>query len=265
MLPMTGKNSPLLLKSLLKKILKPKPTTHKIVGLPIDHRLYCVGDIHGCIDLLQEVHQKIALDALTFDGRKILVYLGDYIDRGMYSKQVIESLLVDNFSNFETIFLLGNHEQVLLQFLLSKDDAIAHDWFRFGGLSTLISYGINVRGIPTAKDLPGLRAELMKKLPSTHLCFFEHLALNYEIGGYYFVHAGIKPKIKLHLQRPEDLLWIREEFLTSDVFHGKIIVHGHSVTEEPEICPNRIGIDTGAYMSGKLSCAVFEAMDCRFL
>ena len=262
---MTGKNSPLPLKSFLKKILKPHQAAQSPDGLPIGHRLYCIGDIHGRLDLLQDVHKKIALDALEFEGRKILVYLGDYVDRGLHSKQVIDCLLANYFPDFETIFLLGNHEQVLLQFLLGNDDAIAHDWFRFGGLSTLLSYGVNVRGIPTAKDLPGLRVELTGKLPSTHLDFFEHLALNYEIGGYYFVHAGIKPKVKLHLQRPEDMLWIREEFLNSDNFHGKVIVHGHTVTEEPEIRHNRIGIDTGAYISEKLSCAVFEAIGCRFL
>ena len=262
---MTGKNSPLPLKSFLKRILKPHQAAQSPVGLPIGHRLYCIGDIHGRLDLLQDVHKKIALDALEFEGRKILVYLGDYVDRGLHSKHVTDCLLANHFPDFETIFLLGNHEQVLLQFLLSNDDAIAHDWFRFGGLSTLVSYGVNVRGIPTAKDLPGLRAELTEKLPATHLDFFERLALNYEIGGYYFVHAGIKPKVKLHLQRPEDMLWIREEFLNSDVFHGKVIVHGHSVTGEPEIRPNRIGIDTGAYASGRLTCAVFEDMGCRFL
>ena len=262
---MTGKNSPTILKSFLKKLLNSKPHEPVPVGLPVGHRLYCVGDIHGRLDLLEEVHQKIALDALAFDGKKLLVYLGDYIDRGIHSKQVVDSLLATNFPDFETIFLLGNHEQVLLQFLLSQDDSIAHDWFRFGGLSTLVSYGVNVRGIPTSKELAGLRAELREKLPAAHLDFFRRLALNYEIGGYLFVHAGIKPKVKLHLQRPEDLLWIREEFLNSDVFHGKVIVHGHSVTDDPEIRHNRIGIDTGAYASGRLTCAVFEDINCRFL
>ena len=262
---MIGKNSPTILKLFLKKILNSKQHEPLPVGLPVGHRLYCVGDIHGRLDLLQEVHQKIEMDALDFDDRKILVYLGDYVDRCMHSRQVIDCLLANNFPDFEKVFLLGNHEQVLLQFLLSQDDAIAHDWFRFGGLSTLVSYGINVRGIPTAKDLAGLRAELTEKLPAVHLDFFQRLALNYEIDGYFFVHAGIKPKVKLHLQRAEDMLWIREEFLNSDVFHGKVIVHGHSVTDEPEIRHNRIGIDTGAYVSGKLTCAVFEHISCRIL
>lgn len=262
---MIGKNSPTILKSIFKKILNSRQGEPSAVGLPTNHRLYCVGDIHGRLDLLLEVHQKIAADALDFEGIKLLVYLGDYVDRGMHSKQVIDCLLENNFPDFEKVFLLGNHEQVLLQFLLSKDASIAHDWFRFGGLSTLVSYGVNVHGIPTAKDLGRLRAEFREKLPATHLDFFQHLVLNYEIGGYFFVHAGVKPKVKLHRQRPEDMLWIREDFLNSDVFHGRVIVHGHSVTDEPEIRHNRIGLDTGAYTSGRLTCAVFEDINCRFL
>lgn len=253
------------MKTIFKKILNRKQSEPSPAGLPESHRLYCIGDIHGRLDLLLEVHQKIASDALTFDGVKILVYLGDYIDRGIHSKQVIDCLLGNNFPDFKTVFLLGNHEQVLLDFLNSKDPSIAHDWFRFGGLPTLASYGVTVKGIPTAKDLELLRSEFREKLPAAHLAFFERLVLNFEIGGYFFAHAGVRPKIKLHRQRPEDMLWIREEFLNSNVFHGKVVVHGHSITDEPEIRHNRIGLDTGAYASGKLTCAVFEELACRFL
>ncbi len=253
------------MKSFFRKFLNAKQSELAPVGLPQNHRLYCIGDIHGRLDLLQEVHRKIAADALDFDDTKILVYLGDYIDRGAQSKQVIDCLLEDNFPGFEKVFLMGNHEQVLLQFLSSKDAVIAHEWFKFGGLSTLASYGVNVRGVPTTKDISQLRAEFREKLLARHMDFFERLVLNYEIGGYFFVHAGVRPKIKLHRQRPEDMLWIREEFLNSDVFHGRVIVHGHSVTDEPEIRHNRIGVDTGAYASGRLTCAVFEGVSCRFL
>jgi serine/threonine protein phosphatase 1 len=262
---MIGKNSLSPLKSLFKKILNFRQTEPADIGLPNNHRLYCIGDIHGRLDLLQEVHKKIACDVSGFDGIKILVYLGDYVDRGAHSKQVIDCLLENIFIDFKKVFLLGNHEQVMLQFLLSKDASIAHDWFRFGGLSTLVSYGVNVQGVPTSKDLERLRIEFREKLPITHLDFFQHLVLNYEIGGYFFVHAGIRPKVKLQRQRPEDVLWIREEFLNNDTFHGKVIVHGHSVTDEPDIRHNRIGLDTGAYASGILTCAVFEDASCRFL
>lgn len=254
------------MKSILKKILRPKKSEPlPPPDLPKNHRVYCIGDIHGRLDLLLAVHQKIAVDAAHFNGIKILVYLGDYIDRGDQSSQVIDCLLENNFPDFEKVFLLGNHEQVLLQFLLNKDASIAHDWFRFGGLSTLASYGVKVRGIPTTKDLARLHTEFAEKLPATHLDFYQRLVLKYEIGDYFFVHAGIKPKIKLHLQREEDMLWIREEFINSTLFHDKVIVHGHTVTAEPEQLPNRIGLDTGAYSSGKLTCAVFENGDCKFL
>lgn len=253
------------MKTIFKKILNPKQTTPSPVGLPENHRLYCIGDIHGRLDLLQEAHRKIANDVLGFDGVKILVYLGDYVDRSLHSKQVVDCLLENNFPDFETVFLLGNHEQVLLQFLSNKDPLIAHEWFRFGGLSTLASYGVTVRGVPTSKDLERLRVEFREKMPVAHLTFFERLILNYEIGGYFFVHAGVRPKVKLHRQSPEDMLWIREEFLNNDLFHGRVIVHGHSISDEPEVRHNRIGLDTGAYASGKLTCAVFEELAYRFL
>ncbi len=253
------------MKSILKKILCSKKNEPSLLGLPKNHRLYCIGDIHGRLDLLLEAHQKISVDAAAFDGVKILVYLGDYIDRGSQSRQVIDCLLEDNFSDFKKVFLLGNHEQVLLQFLLGNDASMALDWFKFGGLATLASYGVRIDGIPTLTDLARLQAEFKKRVPARHLAFFENLVLNYEIGGYFFVHAGIKPKIKLHRQRPEDMLWIREEFVNSDLFHGKVIVHGHTITDEPEMLHNRIGIDTGAYASGILTCAVFESINCRFL
>jgi serine/threonine protein phosphatase 1 len=253
------------LKAIFKKILNLKHSEPLPVGLPENHRLYCIGDIHGRLDLLQEVHRKIASDASDFDGVKIRVYLGDYVDRGPHSKQVIDCLLENNCPDFKAVFLLGNHEQVLLEFLRNKDPSIAHEWFRFGGLSTLASYGVTVHGAPMVKDVERLQAEFKEKMPAAHLAFFERLVLNYDIGGYFFVHAGVRPKIKLHRQRPEDMLWIREEFLNSDVFHGKVIVHGHSISDEPEIRHNRIGVDTGAYASGKLTCAVFEGVNCRFL
>jgi len=233
--------------------------------LPENHRLYCIGDIHGRDDLLLDAHQKIAADAAGFTGKLTLVYLGDYVDRGMNSKQVLEILLANDLTDFEKIYLLGNHEQVLLDFLLTENMALAQDWFRFGGLQTLLSYGVQVVGIPTQKDMTALHDEFKEKLPEAHLQFLTRLQLYYEIGGYFFVHAGIRPGLKLNQQLPEDMLWIRDEFLNSSASHGKIIVHGHSVTEEPDVRPNRIGLDTGAYASGKLTCAVFEGDALRFL
>ena len=197
------------MKTILNRIFPSRQSEPTETGLPEDHRLYCIGDIHGCLNLLEEVHQKITEDAADYSGNKILVYLGDYIDRGKDSRQVVECVL-------------GEYP-------------------------------------------PDFRSELAKKMPMAHQQFFQQLQLNYELGGYFFVHAGVRPKVKLQQQRPEDMLWIREEFIGSDRFHGKIIVHGHHVTAEPVIQHNRIGLDTGAYSSGKLTCAVFEGTDCRLL
>ncbi len=250
----------------IKNLFTSKTTHLELIGLPADNRLYCIGDIHGREDLLAQLHDLIYADAEDYSGSKTIVYLGDYIDRGPDSKQVID-LLIDNqqLNTFKKVYLLGNHEQVLLQFLHTADPNIANDWFKFGGISTLMSYGVQLRGIPTLKDLPRIRTELAKKIPTEHIKFYQNLALSYESGDYFFVHAGVKPKIKLDNQSQEDLLWIRDEFINSNLFHGRIIVHGHTVKQEPELLSNRIGIDTGAYNTGVLTSAVFEGFDCKFI
>ena len=253
------------MKNILTKLFKSNSIPPAPSGLPENNRIYCVGDIHGRHDLLLELHNLIKEDALTYTGTKTLIYLGDYIDRGSESKQVIDCLLSTPFPDFKSVYLLGNHEQVLLQFLHNDDPSLANDWFKFGGIATLISYGVEIRGIPTLKDIARIRAELSDKIPITHLDFYKKLNLSYESGNYFFVHAGIKPKLRLEQQKPEDMLWIREEFLNSKHYHSKIIVHGHTVTPKPEHLSNRIGIDTGAYSSGKLTCAVFENLDCKFI
>jgi len=254
------------LKTLIKNLFKSKSIPPLLTGLADQHRIYCIGDIHGRVDLLYQLHKLIIADSDNYHGTKTLVYLGDYIDRGSESKQVLDCLLDETqLTSFKKVYLLGNHEQVLLQFLYTDDAHIANDWFKFGGLATLMSYGVELRGIPTLKDLARIRTELHNKIPKQHLDFYKNLSFYYEAGDYFFVHAGIKPKLKLDKQRPEDLLWIRDEFITSQLFHGKIIVHGHTVSPEPELLSNRIGIDTGAYSSGKLTCAVLENLNCNFI
>lgn len=246
------------MKALLKKLLKPKFANESLKGLSAHQRVYCIGDIHGRLDLIQDVHVAIMKHAAGFKGQIYAVYLGDYIDRGPQSKQVVDFLLTSPLEGVTSVHLLGNHEQTLLQFMYGHDIGLAHDWFRFGGIATLQSYGVALTGIPTSKDIDRLRAELSDKCPTSHKQFYHALKINFELDGYYFVHAGIKPKVALDEQNPEDMLWIREEFLTSSRHHGKVVVHGHSVTEKPEILSNRIGLDTGAYSSNLLTCAVFE-------
>ena len=158
-----------------------------------------------------------------------------------------------------------NEEESLLKFLYGYDIGAGMGWFQYGGLSTLLSYGVTVKGIPTVSHFESLRAEFSAKLPESHLIFFQNLKLSFSHGSYFFTHAGIKPKVKLTAQQAQDLLWIRDEFLESKRDHGAIIVHGHTVTETPQILTNRIGLDTGAYSSGILSCGVFEAETFRIL
>ena len=254
------------MKSFFKNLFNSNPIQPELTGLPDNHRIYCIGDIHGRLDLLTQLQQLILIDAEHYLGNKTIVYLGDYIDRGPESKQVIDYLIDhDKLTDFKKIYLLGNHEQAFLQFLHTGEPNIANDWFKFGGLTTLMSYGVELRGIPTLLDMKRIHTELTYKTPKQHLKFYQNLTISYEAGDYYFVHAGVKPKTKLDKQRPEDQIWIREEFTNSILYHGKVIVHGHTITPEPELLSNRIGIDTGAYSTGILTCAVFEDLSCKFI
>jgi serine/threonine protein phosphatase 1 len=225
--------------------------------------MYCVGDIHGRADLLEQLHALILDDSASYEGRKKVLYLGDYIDRGQFSKQVIESLLNHPLPSFEHIFLRGNHEQALLDFLDYPDHAA--NWLNFGGLTTLLSYGVKLARIPLASDLVDLAVELRRQLPAAHLDFLNNLQPSYQEGTYGFVHAGIRPGLPFHKQHLNDILWIRDEFTRSDSPHEFIVVHGHAITEKAELLPNRIGIDTGAYMTGVLTCLVLEGSGQRLL
>ena len=232
-------------------------------GLPAGRRLYCIGDIHGRLDLLEELHGMIRGDAAAYAGSKAVIYLGDFIDRGAQSKQVLDLLIEQPLAGFETICLLGNHEQSMLDFLEHPQSAAA--WLNFGGQVTLMSYGVGLGRIQMMQHVELLRDELEAKLPQSHLEFLRSCRLLHIEGSYCFVHAGIRPAVALEEQLPEDLMWIRDEFIRSRADHGYIVVHGHSITEEVEWLPNRIGIDTGAYYSGLLTALVLEGDQQRLL
>lgn len=231
---------------------------------PSGSRLYVVGDIHGRADLLSDMHRMIRADRESnLPDRAVVIYLGDYIDRGAASSDVLDIILNEPLQGFEAVHLLGNHEDFMLAFL--QNPAIGDLWLKNGGDATMYSYGV---GLPQVSDRDErhrvMRDQLEGKLPEPHLQFLKSLKLLHIEGDYAFVHAGIKPGRDLSEQVPDDVLWIREEFLGSNANHGKCIVHGHTITDEVEIRPNRIGIDTGAYFSGKLTCLVLSA-DTRSL
>lgn len=176
--------------------------------------------------------------------------MGDYIDRGPDSRSTID-LLIERSRRGNTVFLKGNHEAFLEQVL--RDPSRVPDWFRVGGIQTLMSYGLSPSLHPDLEDQLVLAKELAAAIPPHHQAFFEELRLNFICGDFYFVHAGVRPGITLSEQQEADLLWIRDEFLESKEDFGKYIVHGHTPVRFAEILPNRANIDTGAYATGNLT------------
>jgi serine/threonine protein phosphatase 1 len=226
---------------------------------------YAVGDIHGRLDLLLKLEAMIRDDVARRGGgaASLLVFLGDYVDRGPSSRGVIEHLATRPPICAEEVFLRGNHEQVMLDFLASAD--ILDSWSQFGGLETLYSYGLRPRLPLTPEAREELKAQFAAALPASHHGFLQRTRLNFETPTQFFVHAGINPQLPLAQQKPADLLWIRDEFLNATRRHEKLIIHGHTPVSEPEVLPNRINVDTGAYITGKLTCAVLEGSSCRIL
>jgi serine/threonine protein phosphatase 1 len=234
-------------------------------SVPEGARVYVVGDIHGCIDLLAMMHRMILADAEAHPaGRRVVVYLGDYIDRGPDSKGVVDLLLSNPLPGFEAVHLKGNHEQTLLEFL--NDITIGPDWFSFGGVQTFESYGLAPpANVFDAEELLAAQAALEARLGEAHHRFYRDLKLGHFEGDFLMVHAGLRPDTPLDLQVENDLLWIRDPFLKSEANFGVIVVHGHTIALYPEIKPNRIGIDTGAFHTGRLTCLVLNGSEIGFL
>ena len=232
--------------------------------VPEGSRVYAIGDIHGCVDKLEALHHLIAWDTKDAPPRRVLVYLGDLVDRGPDPRGAIDLLLEAPLEGFERVVLLGNHEAFMLRFL--RDPEAGPLWLANGGAATCRSYGADPDASPGGADrMAWLRGELVSRLPAEHRAFLEGLARSHVEGGYLFVHAGIRPEVPLDRQDPEDLLWIREPFLGSDLDHGKVVVHGHTPTDRPVVRANRIGIDTGACYGGRLTALVLEGDRRRFL
>jgi serine/threonine protein phosphatase 1 len=225
-------------------------------SLPAGLRIYAIGDIHGRLDLLNELLARIESDiAERPTARPVFIFLGDYIDRGPSSRETIDRL-VEHGSTNETVFLRGNHELIAIKCL--SDRSLFDQWLRLGGLETLVSYGVLSEPKIGGRQLVELQSGFHHALPQTHFRFFRDLQSTYACGDFFFVHAGAKPNVELSQQKESDLLWIRGEFLSSNYDFGKIIVHGHTPAREIEVRPNRINIDTGAFATGRLTCLVLE-------
>ena len=233
--------------------------------VPPGTRVYAVGDVHGEAAALSQLIDRIRKDARDALGmRLVLVLLGDYVDRGLDSRRVIDLLLGDPLPGFETHFLKGNHDAWLLAFL--DDPALGFAWLDAGGQATLLSYGASMPPGPrTPARMAWLRDELSRLLPAEHREFLEALSSCHVEGDYVFVHAGVRPGVPIDQQREADLLWIRDEFLAAPDDHGAVVVHGHTIVGAPEVRANRIGIDTGAYATGRLTCLILEGASRRFL
>jgi serine/threonine protein phosphatase 1 len=231
--------------------------------IPAGIRIYAIGDVHGRIDLLDSLLKRVD-DNLTASPieQPIQVFLGDYIDRGPNSRNVLDRL-IERSRTHKVICLKGNHETFLLEFL--NDPAVLDNWRQWGALPTLMSYGLRPPSRLESDGHEKLALALRQAMPEAHRNFLIGLRATFVCGDYFFVHAGIRPGVPLDAQKEEDLLWIRDEFLASNTNFGKIVVHGHTPVGEPDIRKNRINIDTGAFASGNLTCLVIEGESRSFI
>jgi serine/threonine protein phosphatase 1 len=227
--------------------------------VPEGRRIYAIGDVHGCLERLVALHWAIAADLAAHKIRdSVLVHLGDYVDRGPDSANVLWLLAGTVAAPVSRrVDLIGNHESMMLK-ALEGDRRVAGHWLDNGGEQTLESYGLPV-------PVPQRPEQWRRAVPGAHMAFLNGLSYTHREGDYLFVHAGIRPGMTLKSQTPEDLLWIREPFLSDRTAREFVVVHGHTPKPDPEIFENRIGIDTGAVMGGRLTCLVLEADTMRFL
>ena len=225
-------------------------------SLPQGTRIYAVGDIHGRLDLLEKLLGRVNLDLANRPvARPIHVFLGDYIDRGRWSRETIDRL-ISHGAGHESVFLKGNHELIAVSCL--SDRTGIDQWLRLGGRETLASYGVPPDLFTKRAQIAAAQSAFHQALPAAHFRFLGSLRNSFTCGDYFFAHAGARPYVELSHQSENDLLWIRGEFLSSAHDFGKIIVHGHTPTSEVEIRSNRINIDTGAFATDRLTCLVLE-------
>ena len=221
---------------------------------PEGMRVYAIGDVHGRLDLLAALHQRIAAE-LQRDrpGDWRVVHLGDYVDRGPQSRGVVELLMGLQAHDPRYVMLAGNHDIGLVDFLMTPvQDSL---FIEFGGIQTARSYGVSYE---PGRNLDHFCGELIEAIPLSHLQFLQNCAPSTAFGDFFFCHAGVRPSHTLDDQEAQDLMWIRKGFLDYNGLLEKVVVHGHTVTREPEVLPYRVNIDTGAWKSGVLTSLCIE-------
>ncbi|MES2986278.1 MAG: metallophosphoesterase [Pseudomonadota bacterium] len=245
---------------MILKLFKRQPDRTPQSSVPAGQRIYAIGDIHGRLDLLDALLASIdADDAARPVADTHIIFLGDLIDRGPESAQVVERAKQIEREKPNTRFLLGNHEEVFLKSFQGDLKAIAF-LNRIGGRETILSYGVSEQDYREA-DYPELLNLLKGSVPQEHIAFLQRFEDLIIFGDYAFVHAGIRPSRTLANQRTSDLRWIREDFTKFRGTLEKTVVHGHTISEDVERYSHRIGIDTGAFASGKLTAMGFEGTD----
>jgi serine/threonine protein phosphatase 1 len=223
----------------------------------LGERIYAIGDVHGRLDLFSKLMTLIRRDSETREPKPTkLVLIGDMVDRGPDSAELVERLYEFSAQSPDLVILQGNHEEIMIDALDGDTEALAY-WIKFGGDATLRSWGISQSEIDGPSDI--LLARAREAIPPKLVRWLKKLPRSFQSGDFYFVHAGIKPGVPLKSQHPRDQLWIGREFLECDSDHPAIVVHGHSIVEDgPELRPNRIALDTGAYRTGRLSAVGFD-------
>lgn len=246
--------SPTMLRWMKRKL--PESAAPRIPG---GRRVYAVGDVHGMADLLTALMARIAADdAARPPARTHIVLLGDLVDRGPDTAKVLDMLIHARPERATLHFIAGNHEEMMLA-SIDNVHGERDAWLSFGGREALESYGLTPAAIAAGGIV--LEHEMRRAIPAAHLSFIAGFDDSVRIGDYLFVHAGIRPGIPLAEQSARDLRWIRKDFLDNPIDHGVMVVHGHTIVDAPEFARNRIGIDTGAYQSGKLTALGLEGAE----